>query len=403
MNEMVDKKRMKFIFASDSFKGSLTSKRIGELLQETACWYFPHCETEQVEVADGGEGTAAAVIKAAGGELQKITVTGPLSDRVEAAYGIMPDGRAIVEMAAASGLPLIPQEKRDPFLATTYGTGELIRDALKRGCRDIVIALGGSATNDGGMGAMRALGVRFLDAEGRELSGGGKDLEKVKHIDVSGMLPEVCDAAFTLMSDVVNPLLGESGAVYTFAKQKFANPEHVSESQLICLENGMENYAGVLEEACGIPVRDLPGAGAAGGMGAACMAFLQAHPRSGIETLLDLVNFSDLIKGADLIITGEGRADGQSASGKVLYGIGQYGKEKGIPVVAIVGSIGEGADLLYDCGITSIFPTVNGIMSLKEAMDRAEELYCDTADRLFRLIYTLQAEQQSARISAQEA
>lgn len=372
---------MKFVFASDSFKGSLSSTQIAGILEKAARKHFAECEIRKLAIADGGEGTVAALVENTGGAYCEVKVTGPLFSKVHAVYGILPDGKVIIEMAAASGLTLIPESSRSPMDTTTYGTGELILDALRQGYRDIVLAVGGSATNDGGMGAMCALGVRFLDRDGMELKGIGRNLEKVCSIDDSNLFPGVREAHFTLMCDVKNPLLGKDGATYTYGPQKGAGP-----LELDRLEKGMENYVRVVEETCKLDIASMPGSGAAGGLGAACMAFLKAAPRSGIETLLKLVNFKEVIRQADVIITGEGRVDWQSAYGKVLYGIGQYGHRNGIPVFAIVGSMGEGAEKLYDCGITSILPTVNDIMTLEEAMERAEELYENAADRLFRIL-----------------
>lgn len=372
---------MKFVFASDSFKGSLSSRQIAEILEKSARKHFPVCEIRKVAVADGGEGTVAAVVENTGGFYREVEVTGPLCSKVHAAYGILPDKKVIIEMAAASGLPLIPESSRNVMDATTYGTGELIRDALEQGYRDIILAIGGSATNDGGMGAMCALGIQFLDRDGKPLKGIGKNLERVCSIDSSHLYPGAYEAHFTLMCDVKNPLLGPNGATYTYGSQKGASP-----LELATLEKGMENYARVVNEAYGMDVGDIPGGGAAGGLGAACMAFLKATPHSGIETLLELVNFEDIIKQSDAIITGEGQVDRQSSYGKVLSGIGQYGLRKKIPVYAIVGSMGEGAEKLYDCGITSILPVINRIMTLEQAIQQAEELYEGAADRLFRIM-----------------
>ena len=372
---------MKFLFASDSFKGSLTTEQIISILTESARKIFPECECIGIPVADGGEGTVESVIAAAKGMRRSLTVHGPLMEEVEAYYGVLNGTDAVIEMAAASGLPLVPEEKKNPMNTTTYGTGELIRDALDHGYRNITVAIGGSATNDGGMGAMRALGIRFLDEKGNLLDGYGRDLVRVKRIDCSELHPAVAETTFTVMSDVTNPLTGPEGATYTFGRQKGATPKIQD-----IMEAGMKQYAQLLEDCTGIKVDRIPGAGAAGGLGAALKVFLHAQMRSGIDTVLDLVGFDDLLEGVDLVITGEGRIDWQSSYGKVPGGVGLRCKKKQIPVIAIVGEIGPGADAVYDKGIQSMISTVNRTMSLAEAMERSEELYRDTAERLFRIL-----------------
>ncbi|MDR1831378.1 MAG: glycerate kinase [Fusobacteriaceae bacterium] len=372
---------MKFLFASDSFKGTLSSEKIIELLNIAAKKVFPQCETAGVLIADGGEGTVEAVIKNTKGKMVSLEVHGPLMELRKSYYGEINEKEAIIEMAAASGLPMVPPEKRNPLLTTTCGTGELIKTALDKGFRDIAIAIGGSATNDGGMGAMRALGVRFLDAEGKELEGTGQDLEKVRDIDLSGIHPAVAETKFTVMCDVNNPLTGERGATFTFGKQKGGTPEILKR-----LESGMINYAGVVLAKTGVDVDKIPGAGAAGGLGAALCVFLKATLKSGIETVLDLIHFDELLNDTDLVITGEGRIDWQSAFGKVPSGIGKRCRAKNVPVVAVVGGMGDGATDIYEHGVHSIVTTVNTPMPLEEALNRAEELYLDAAERTFRVL-----------------
>lgn len=374
---------MKFLFASDSFKGSLTSQQIMAILDETAKKHFPDCETVGLPIADGGEGTVDAVIAAVKGSMETVTVHGPLMEEAHASYGRINEKSAVIEMAAASGLPMVPADQKNPLKTTSVGTGEMIRDALDKGFREISIAIGGSATNDGGMGAMTALGVRFLDKEGNELCGAGEDLEKVVSIDVSGIHPAVKDTVFTVMCDVNNPLTGERGATYTFGMQKGADEE-----KLKVLESGMKNYAAVIKEQLGIDVDGIPGAGAAGGLGAALKVFLNANLKSGIETVLDLIEFDACLEGSSLVITGEGRMDWQSAFGKVPSGVGLRCKAKNIPVIAIVGGMGKKAQDLYEYGICSIIPTVNSPMAVEEAMEHAVELYTDAADRMFRILKT---------------
>ena len=372
---------MKFLFASDSFKGTLSSRRTAELLTRAAQEIFPDCECRCLEVADGGEGTTEAVLSAAGGRRMEAVVCGPLWERRKACYAALDGRRAVMEMAAASGLPLVPAELRDPRNTTSYGTGELIRDALDKGFRDLSIAIGGSATNDGGIGCMRALGVRFLDGDGNELSGCGGDLIKIRSIDRSGLDPRLRDTHVTVMCDVTNPLCGENGATRTFGKQKGGTPEILDE-----LEAGMENYRELLRREFGIDMDEEPGAGAAGGLGAALLSFLRAELRSGIETVLDLIEFDKKLEGVSLVVTGEGRADWQSAFGKVMQGVGRRCLRQGVPAVAIVGSMGDGAEQIFDYGIESMITTVNGVMPLEEALERAEELYLGAARRLFRML-----------------
>ncbi len=377
---------MKFLFASDSFKGTLSSRQTVELLTRAADKVFGDMgavECSGVPVADGGEGTVDAVIEAEGGEKIYVTVCGPLGSPLKAYYGSFGGNSAVIEMAAASGLPLVPMEQRNPLHTTTYGTGELIRDALDRGYGEISIAIGGSATNDGGMGCARALGVRFLDAEGRELEGKGEDLEKVHAIDVSGLDPRVKDAKITVMCDVTNPLCGPDGATYTFGAQKGATPE-IQER----LEAGMCNYRDVIRKQFGIDVDEIPGSGAAGGLGAALKVFLGGEMRSGIETVLDLIGFDQRLEGVDVVVTGEGRTDWQSCFGKVMQGVGERAKAKGIPAVGLSGSLGRDADKIFDCGIESLMTTVDAPMPLEEALSRAEELYYLGAVRMFRFIRT---------------
>ena len=372
---------MKILFASDSFKGTLSSEMIIKLLDTSAKQVFPDCETFGVPIADGGEGTVDAVIAVTRGEIRQVTVHGPLMEEVTASYGVFREDSAIIEMAAASGLPMVPAGKQNPLHTTTYGTGELIKDALDAGYRKLSIAIGGSATNDGGMGAMRALGVRFLDNGGQELEGCGRDLIRVADIDVSGLHPGVAEAEITVMCDVNNPLTGPDGATYTFGKQKGGTPPVLDE-----LEAGMKQYRTILEDKLGMDVDKIPGAGAAGGLGAALCVFLHANLKSGIETVLDVIGFDDLLDGVDLVVTGEGRIDWQSAFGKVPSGVGARCQARGIPAVAVVGGMGNGAEKIYEFGIDSMITTINGAMEIEEALDRAEELYAGAADRMFRMV-----------------
>ncbi len=374
---------MRLLFASDSFKGTLSSRQTAELLERAALEVFGDVTCDRVAVADGGEGTVDAVVEAEGGQLVTVPVHGPLMDEVQASYGVLPGGRAVIEMAAASGLPLVPTELRNPLLTTTFGTGELIRDALERGMTDISIAIGGSATNDGGMGCVRALGVRFLDADGHELEGRGQDLERVARIDASGLDPRIASATITVMCDVTNPLCGPDGATYTFGAQKGATPQMQER-----LEAGMRTYRDVIRAQFGVDPDTLRGGGAAGGLGTALCVFLGGEMRSGIDAVLDLVHFDERLQGVDLVVTGEGRTDWQSCFGKVMQGVGERSRKAGVPAVGLCGSLGKGADQIFAHGIESLMTTVDGPMPLEEALDRAEELYYLGAIRMFRLVRT---------------
>lgn len=367
-----------FLFASDSLKGTLSSVEAARLLGEAAHRHFPGCVCEVVPMADGGEGTAAALVDACGGELRWACVSDPLGRPMEAAYALLPGGRAVVEMAAASGLPLLSPGERNPLLTSTFGTGELVRAALDAGARDVTMALGGSATNDGGLGMARALGVRLLDAGGRELAGRGADLARVARLDLAGLDPRVAAADFHLMCDVDNPLTGAHGASAVFGPQKGATPEMVAE-----LDAGMRSYARVLSAAFGRDF-DVPGAGAAGGLAAGCMAFLGARAESGVALVLELTGFSARLARADLCVTGEGHADAQTARGKVVAGVAAACARAGVPCVAVVGGMDAGAADLP--GLTAAVPTAIDAMPLEEALGRAEELYALAAERLFSLL-----------------
>ena len=374
---------MKLLFASDSFKGTLSSEQTVALLTKAAQEVFGDVECSGVPVADGGEGTTDAVIAAENGEKIRVSVHGPLMENAEAVYGKLDSTRAVLEMAAASGLPMVPEKDRNPLYTTSFGTGEMIRDALDKGFSDISIAIGGSATNDGGMGCVRALGVKFLDENGQELEGRGIDLERVHSIDVSGLDPRIKDTKITVMCDVTNPLCGKDGATWTFGAQKGATPE-IQER----LEIGMQNYRDVIIRQFGINPDDIKGSGAAGGLGTALMVFLGGEMKSGIETVLDLIDFDSRLEGVDLVVTGEGRTDWQSCFGKVMQGVGERAQKKGVPAVGLSGSLGKNAEQIFDCGIESLMTTVDAPMPLEEALGNAEALYYRGAVRMFRFIRT---------------
>ncbi len=372
---------MKLIFASDSFKGTLTSEKTTELLERAATEIFPDCETVPVILADGGEGTLDALFCAGKGKKVPVTVHDPLMRVCEAYYGVLDEREAVIEMAQASGLTLLLPDEKNPLNTSSYGTGELIRDALKSGYKNITVAIGGSATNDGGMGAAAALGVRFLDSDGRKLEGRGQDLNKIKNIDMSGLLPEVKDAKIRVMCDVRNPLCGPNGATYVYGPQKGASQKGLKE-----LEEGMQNYRKVLMALTGMDPDTIEGAGAAGGIGAMLKLILGAELQSGIESVLDLVRFDELIKGADLIVTGEGRLDGQSSIGKAVQGVGQHAAKAGVPCVALCGCIGDGYEHIMNYGITRVETLADDSISPEYAMEHAEEVYYYKALEMFKTL-----------------
>lgn len=374
---------MKFIFAPDSFKGSLTALESCDILERVAKKHFPKVQTISVPVADGGEGTVDALLRAMGGKKVRTLVTGPLFEPVTAEWGLLSDEKtAVMEMAQASGLPYVPLKKRDPRKTTSRGTGEMIAAALRMGVRRILLGIGGSATNDGGIGMLEALGARFSDAQGRPVPPVGGALGSVSSADFSGLLPALKDAEITVICDVTNPLLGENGATFIYGPQKGATPDIKDE-----LEAGMARYAKVVSAAMGKDIASFPGAGAAGGLGAALGGCLNARLKSGIDAVLDAVSFDEKLAGVSLAVTGEGRIDGQSVRfGKVPVGVARRCAEKGIPVVCIAGGIGEGAEGLFDLCQSTIQTTVSGPMSLEKAMRDAPALYEAAADRLFRAL-----------------
>ena len=374
---------MKLLFAPDSFKGSLTAMEGCDLLERVAERIFPGCETISVPVADGGEGTVDALLRAMGGRRMATRITGPLFEPVIAQWGLLSDGvTAVMEMAQASGLPYIPEGKRDPRNATSLGTGEMMAEALRQGARKLLIGIGGSATNDGGIGMLTALGARFTDSKGRPVKPVGGALKDVAEADFSSLMPELKAVEISVICDVTNPLLGENGATFIYGPQKGATPGIRDE-----LEAGMAHYARVVSKACGKDIASFPGAGAAGGLGAALGGVLNATLKSGIDAVLEAVDFDKKLEDVDLAVTGEGRIDGQSVRfGKVPVGVAKRCAAKGIPVAAIVGGIGEGADGLYDLCESTIQTTAPGPISLENAMAEAPRLFEQAAERLFRAI-----------------
>ena len=362
----------KIVVAIDSFKGCLTSAEVEKAASEGICIVFPQCEVICLPVADGGEGMLEVLVAATQGQNITMRAHGPLMELQETRYGISGDGQtAFIEMAAISGLPLISVEQRNPMLTTSYGTGELIFDALERGCRDFIIGLGGSATNDAGLGMLQALGFRFLDKDRNELGKKknslngmcGHLMSDVASIDFLSAHPALKECRFTVACDVENPFFGFNGAAFVFAPQKGADEEMVKE-----LDKGLEHLSKVIQKETGKDISQHPGAGAAGGMGGGLLAFLNAELKPGIQLLLDRLNFKEQIREADFIITGEGKSDQQTLMGKVPFGILKEAQKQDIPVILLAGSI-EDCELLNRAGFQGIFSTTPSPLSLEQAME----------------------------------
>lgn len=372
---------MKIVIAPDSFKGSLSACEAADNIRVGIARVYRDAELVCVPMADGGEGTVQAMVDATTGRIVKLQVMDPLQKYIEAFYGILGDGKtAIIEMAAASGLPLVPENKRNPMLTTSYGTGELIKHALDMGCREIIIGIGGSATNDGGFGMAKALGFQFLDSGGRDIGHGGGALGRLQRIDSSKADSRLKQCTITVACDVQNPLCGPMGATYVFGPQKGASSE-----MLEMLDKNLEHYAAVVKSATQIDIKDCPGAGAAGGMGGGLMALLDARLKKGIDIVMDKVNLEQHLQGTDLVITGEGRMDSQTQYGKTPFGVMQAAKKYQVPVIGIAGQLGEGIEELYDLGFDSVFSIVDGPLSLQEALADAPKLLQHTAERVMRL------------------
>lgn len=357
---------MKIVIACDSFKGSCSSKQVADSVEKGIKSVIPDCRVEKIPVADGGEGTTKTLTGALGGCFVKTVTHDPLMRKKESSYGFAEEKKtAMMEMAETSGLPLVPAGMRNPLLTTTFGTGEMILDALERGCRKFIIGIGGSATNDGGMGMMQALGASFYDKENKRLGYGGEQLLKVARIDVSSLKPEALQSEFTIICDVDNPLYGKNGAAHVFAPQKGA-----SERDVEILDAGLRNYAEVIKKDLSKDIASVPGSGAAGGLGAAFLAFLPAVLKPGIQCILDMLNFDDLLKDADWVITGEGKLDRQTIMGKVPVGVLNRARMFDIPVIAIGGSV-EDADVLNEAGFLSVLSIQNAPVHLERAMEIA--------------------------------
>lgn len=369
----------KCIVISDSFKGTLSSLEICSIARESIPKFFPQCQVVTVPVADGGEGTVECFVQAIGAVPVSVPVTGPYGEPISATYA-RKEQLAIIEMAAAAGLPMVG-EKKNPETTTTYGVGQLIAHAVENGCRDILLGLGGSATNDGGCGCAAALGVRFCDNNGKEFVPTGKTLADIDHIDASQAKAKLDGVTITVMCDVENPLCGPNGAAHVFGPQKGAD-----EAMVERLDRGLDHLAQVVERDLGVSVAQIPGAGAAGGMGAGCMAFLGAELKSGIECVLDTVGFDGLLEGTGLVITGEGRIDSQSVQGKVISGIARRTKPREVPLLALVGGIAEDAGAGYDLGVTAMFSIDRSAQDFRAYADKSALYYQRTLEDILRLL-----------------
>lgn len=373
---------MRIIVAPDSYKGSLSAIEVANAMERGIFAVFTDAQVSKVPIADGGEGTVDALVTATGGQLKQTTVNGPLGDAVEAHWGILGDKKtAVIEMAAASGLTLIPNQQRNPLVTTTYGTGQLIKAALDKGMRKLIIGIGGSATNDGGTGMAKALGVKFLDSFENELPEGGAALRNLARIDVSELDPRLAETTILVACDVDNPLYGPRGASAVYGPQKGATPAMVEE-----LDQALKHYAEVAKLSFGKDVALNPGAGAAGGLGAGLMLFTQAELRPGVQIVLEATGFEEKVKLVDLVITGEGRTDFQTAFGKAPVGVASIAKKFNVPAVCLSGGLGSGSEDVLEHGIKGLMSIVPQPMTLEECLSSAEELVQAATARICRLI-----------------
>jgi glycerate kinase len=377
---------VKILIVPDKFKESLSALKVADSIEKGILKVFPKVGIEKVPMADGGEGTVESLVNATGGKIIKTNVKDPLFRDIESFYGILGDGEtAVIEMAAASGLYLLKDYERNPMITTTYGTGQLIKDALDKGCRNFIIAVGGSATNDGGAGMATALGVKFYDKDGREIGLGGGALSKIYSIDTSNLDYRLKECRFIVACDVANPLIGENGASRVYGPQKGATKEMVK-----VLDKNLEHYGKLLEKYFNKRIIDVPGSGAAGGLGAGLMAFLNAQLKSGIEIIIEALKLEEKIKEADIVISGEGKVDFQTAFGKTISGIAKLCKKHNKPLIVIAGTV-EDIEKLYEIGVSSVFSIMEKPMSLEDAIKNAPTLLEKSAERIFRLIKVIKA------------
>ncbi|EHU9440053.1 glycerate kinase [Vibrio vulnificus] len=360
---------MKIVIAPDSYKESLTAMDVAIAIEKGFKQVLPDAHYVKLPMADGGEGTVQSMVDATGGTIIEHTVTGPLGQRVDGFFGLLGEGKtAVIEMAAASGLHLVTPDQRNPLITTTFGTGELIKAALDHGVEHIIVGIGGSATNDGGIGMAQALGIKLLDAQGNELGYGGGELAKLATIDCSQLDPRLAQVRLEVACDVDNPLCGTKGASTVFGPQKGATPEMVT-----ILDENLAHYATVIKQQLGVDVRDMAGAGAAGGMGAALLGLLNAELRPGIEIVMDAVRLDEIVADADLVITGEGRIDSQTIHGKTPIGVARTAKKHGLPVIGIAGCLSADCGVVHEHGLDAVFAVVNRSVDLPTALAEAAE------------------------------
>lgn len=378
---------MKAVVAIDSLKGSLSSMEAGNAIAEGIYRADAEAKVEVRPLADGGEGTVDALVQGMNGSLRKVRVTGPLGDKVDAAYGIIEEAKmAVIEMSAAAGITLVPDEKKNPLFTTTYGVGEMIRDAIEKGCRKFVVGIGGSATNDGGIGMLQALGYDFLNSKGNAVPYGAKGLEDLAEIRKEHVLPELAQCEFKVACDVTNPLCGPLGASAVYGPQKGATPEMVRE-----MDQWLADYAKLAANCSERADAEHPGTGAAGGLGFAFLTFTNAVLESGIKIVLEETKLEQYIQDADIVITGEGRLDGQTAMGKAPVGVAKLAGKCKIPVLAFAGSVTKDARKCNEEGIHAFFPILRGITTLEDAMDaeNARRNLMETVEQVFRLIVAI--------------
>jgi glycerate kinase len=373
---------MRILVAPDSFKGSLTAMEAAKNIKKGINSYDSKIDVELLPMADGGEGTVQSLVDATNGEIIEKEVNGPLGNKVKAFYGLLGDQKtAVIEMAAASGLPLVPEGKKNPLKTTTYGTGELIASALDAGAQKIIIGIGGSATNDAGVGMAQALGAEILDAEEQQIDFGGGNLDKIEKINLDKLDSRLQDVEVVVACDVDNPLYGKDGAAYVYAPQKGADPEMVK-----ILDQNLRHFNQIAIKELNKDINKIPGAGAAGGLGAGLVAFLDAELKAGVDIVLDIIDFESYLKDVDLVITGEGMLDGQSIYGKTPVGVSRSAAKKDIPVIAIAGTLGEGVEKILDYGINSYFSIIDRPAELKEIIEKSPELLANLSEQIIRTI-----------------
>lgn len=370
----------KIILVPDSFKGTMSSTKICDIMSDAIHCQYPETQVVSIPVADGGEGSVECFLNAVGGNKVEVNVKGPYFEDMTAYYGILPDNTAVIEMAACAGLPLVGDNKHAEK-TTTYGVGQLMQHAVKSGCKKILMGLGGSATNDGGTGAASAVGIRFLDKDGKEFVPVGDTLKNISSIDMSNMDSSFKNVEITTMCDIDNPLCGINGAAHIFGPQKGATPDIVS-----YLDQGLEHMSQVIKSDIGKDIKDVAGAGAAGGMGAGMIAFFSSNLCMGIDGVLDTVKFDELISDADLVFSGEGMIDSQSLRGKVVIGVAKRTQKAGVPLIAVVGDVGDNIQGAYNLGVTSIFSINQRAIPFSEAKLRSERDLSETMSNILRIL-----------------